>query len=89
MRKVFVIIGMPFLSTAIGFVIGIVPGLFLGWIGWWEGGAVIIPLIWAFGYISQRRRNYGFVDWITFAVGIFGGLGIGIAVFFFGNMIAK
>jgi hypothetical protein len=86
MMKVFAIIFMPVITAGLGFVIGIVPGLLLGLIGWHKAATIIIPIIWCIGYIRQRSRNYGFVDWITFSVGGFGGLGLGIAIWFFGNI---
>jgi len=86
MKKVFAVILMPAIVAGLGFVIGIIPGLLLGLIEWHKVAAIIIPIIWCTGYIRQRRRNYGLVDWITFSVGGFGGLGLGLSIFFFGNI---
>lgn len=77
---------MPIVVASMGFVMGIVPGLLLGLIGWHEAAAIIIPVIWCIGYIRQRSRRYGDVGWTTFCVGGFGGLGLGIAIWFFGNV---
>jgi len=89
MMKVFASVLMPVVIAGIGFVTGIVPGLLLGLIGWHKAAAIIIPIIWCIGYIRQRRRNYGDVNWITFSVGSFGGLGLGIAIWFFGNITMR
>ena len=89
MKKVFAVIFMPVIIAGLGFVIGIVPGLLLGLIEWHKVAAIIIPIIWCIGYIRQRRRNYGFIDWITFSVGGFGGLGLGLSIFVFGNITAN
>ena len=89
MMKVFTVVLMPVVIAGVGFVIGIVPGLLLGLVGWHKAAAIIIPVIWCIGYIRQRRRNYGQGDWITFSVGGFGGLGLGIAIWFFGNLTMR
>jgi uncharacterized membrane protein len=89
MKKVFAIMFMPVVITIMGAIMGIIPGLLLGLIEWHIAAAIILPIIWCFGYIRQRNRNYGFVDWITFSVGGFGGLGLGVSIFFFGNITAN
>ncbi len=87
--KVFAIVLMPVILAGMGFVMGIVPGLLLGLIGWHKAAAIIIPIIWCIGYIRQRSRNFGDVSWITFCVGGFGGLGFGIGIWFFGNITMR
>ena len=79
-------LGMAVAITGMGFVVGIIPGLLLGLIGWHTTVAFIMPMIWCLGYIRQRSRNYGRVDWITYSVGGLGGLGLGIGIWFFGNI---
>lgn len=82
-------LGMAVVITGMGLVLGIVPGLLLGLIGWHTTTAIIMPIIWWTGYIRQRSRNYGHVDWITYSVGAFGGLGLGIGIWFFGNITLR
>ena len=71
---------------AIGFIVGIVPGLLFGLLGWHKVAAVVISIVWAIGYVRQRARNYGHVDWITFCVAVFGGVGVAFSIWLFGNI---
>ncbi len=89
MKKIPVMVLSPFVLAGFGFVLGIIPGLVLGLFKWHEPAAIIIPILWCIGYIRQRSQNYGFVDWITFCVGGFGGLGLGISIWFFGNITSR
>lgn len=88
MIRVLGLILLPIGSFALGFVIGIVPGLLLGLPGWHEVAAVVIPIVWAIGYVKQRARNYGDVSWITFCIAVFGGGGIGFSIWLFGDIIS-
>jgi hypothetical protein len=79
----------PIVAAGMGFLMGIVPGLLLGLLGWHEAAAIIIAVIWCIGYIRQRSKNYGDVGWITLCVGGFGGLGLGTAIWFFGSITMR
>ena len=72
--KVLASLIFPILVLAVGFVTGIIPGLLLGLLDWHEGAEIIVPFLWAIGYVKQRARNYGDVNWITLCVAIFGEL---------------
>ena len=74
------------LLTALGFVIGIIPGLLLGLLGLHQVGAIVLPALWAFGYVHQRARNYGDVGPITWGVAGFGALGLAISVWLLGSV---
>ena len=84
--KVLAFVFLPFIPFALGFVIGILPGLLFGLPGWHKGAAVVIPIIWAIGYVKQRASNFGDANWVTFCMAVFGGLGLGFAVWLFGNI---
>ena len=74
------------LAASTGFVLGIVPGLLLGLPGWHLVGAVILSSLWAIGYISQRAKNFGDVNWISFLLAFGGGSGLGTSIWFFGTL---
>ncbi|MFC2015018.1 hypothetical protein ACFLUP_03400 [Chloroflexota bacterium] len=77
---------MPLAILVMGFIIGILPGLLLGLLGWHKGAAVVISIVWAIGYLRQRGRNRGDVNWITFFVAVFGGVGVASSIWLFGNI---
>lgn len=85
-RIVLGFIVMPFAFLALGFIVGIIPGLLLGLIGWQDSGAVIIPILWAYGHVKQRARNRGDVGWPTFCVAVLGGAGAAFSIWLFGNI---
>lgn len=80
------LLGSIFAAFSLGFVIGIVPGLLSGLVGWHKGVAIVLPIIWAIGYVSQRAKFYGDVDTITYSIAILGGSGFGASVWVFGNI---
>jgi hypothetical protein len=80
----FVLLGL--LGTAIGFAVGVVPGLVLGLVGLHRVGAVVLPLLWAGGYVRQRRANYGEGGPITWAMAGFGACGFGTSVWLLGSI---
>lgn len=80
------ILGILTLPLILGGVLGIVPGLVLGIPGWHGVGAVVIPLLWAFGHVKQRGENFGDVSWVTYALAILGGIGLGTSIWFFGTL---
>jgi hypothetical protein len=69
-----------------GFIIGIVPGLVLGFPGWHGIAAIVLPILWAVGHVKQRGRNFGDVNWVTYAIAFGGGIGFGVSVWFFGSL---
>ena len=79
------ILGALLLASVVGFLLGIIPGLRLGLPGWHESGSVILGFIFAFGYISQRRINFGDVNWLTYLIATCGGLGVFMSVWIFGS----
>lgn len=85
-RIVLGFIVLPLAILALGFIIGIVPGLLLGLLGLHEIAAVIIPIVWAIGYVRQRARNRGDVNWITFSVAVLGGAGAAFSIWLFGSI---
>ena len=85
-KKIVLILLMPISVAAIGFVIGIVPGLLLGLPGWHKTAAVVIPIVWAIGYVRQRASFRDDVNWITFCIAIFGGVGAGFSIWLFGDI---
>ena len=84
--KVLASVFLPIAPFALGFIIGIIPGLLLGLPGWHKAGAVIAPIIWAVGYVNQRAKNFRDVSWITFSIALFGGAGLGISIWLFGDI---
>ena len=74
------------LPLAFGFFLGIVPGLLLGLIDGHNVGAIVIPIIWTIGYVMQRGSKYKDVNWVTFCIAIFGGVGLGFSIWVFGNI---
>lgn len=86
MRGILGLLMLPIAPFALGFITGIVPGLLFGLPGWHEGAAVVIPIVWAVGYVGQRGRNYGDVNWVTLCIAVFGGVGIGLSIWLFGNI---
>lgn len=79
-------IGMPLAILAMGFIIGIVPGLLFGLLGWHKVAAAGISIVWAIGYVRQRARNRGDVNWITFCVAVFGAAGVAFSIWLFGSI---
>jgi hypothetical protein len=79
------LVGLAILPLVFGFALGIIPGLLLGLPGWHGYGAVILPILWAVGYIKQREANYGDVNWITFSIAFDGGIGLGVSIWLFGT----
>ena len=77
---------LPLAILAMGFIIGIVPGLLFGLLGWHKVAAVVISIVWAIGYVGQRARNRGDVNWITFCVAVLGGAGVAFSIWLFGNI---
>ena len=80
------VILLAIVPTAIGFILGIVPGLVLGFLDWHEGGAVVIALIWGVGYVTQRSKGFGDANYVTVLIAAFGGLGLWSSVWLFGNI---
>jgi hypothetical protein len=77
---------LPLAILAIGFIIGIVPGLLFGLLGWHKVAAVVISIVWAIGYVLQRARNRREVDRITFCTAVLGGAGVAFSIWLFGNI---
>jgi drug/metabolite transporter (DMT)-like permease len=77
---------MPLALLVIGFIMGIIPGLLLGLLGWHKVAAVIISIVWAIGYILQRAITRRDVNWITFCVAILGGAGVALSIWLFGDI---
>ena len=53
------LVTLPIGGFAAGFVLGIIPGLLLGLPEWHRIGAVLLPVLWAFAYLSQRSKGFG------------------------------
>ena len=80
------LLGLATLPALLGFVIGIIPGLLLGFPGWHRFIAIGLPILWALGYVKQREANYGDVNWITYSIAFGGGMGLGASIWFFGTL---
>jgi hypothetical protein len=74
----------PLFVALFGALLGIIPGLVLGIPGWHRPAGIILAVIFALGYIKQRGRNYGDVNWVTYLIAIAGGLGLAASIWFFG-----
>ena len=77
---------MPPLLFVLGFVLGIIPGLLLGLPGWHEVAAIVLPTLWAIGYVFQRNANYRDVSAMTLAIAALSSLGFGTSVWVFGSI---
>jgi hypothetical protein len=84
----FALFVLVFAPPLLGSIVGIVPGLLAGLVGWHQSVAIVLPIIWAIGYVSQRGRNYGDVDAITYSIAVLGGLGFGASAWVFGNIVS-
>ena len=82
------LITLPSGSFAAGFVLGIIPGLLLGLPDWHRIGAVVLPVLWAFGYLGQRSKGFGDIRWVSYVIVASGGTGLGLAVWVFGGITA-
>jgi len=71
------------IPSGLGFIMGIVPGLLLGLPGWHEVAAVLLPMIWAIGYLAQPGKH---VTWISIFVAVLGGVGLGVSISVFGSI---
>ena len=74
------------LIIGIGFIVGIIPGLLSGLLGWHRVVAIALPSLWTVGYVLQRAKNFGDVNWVTFTIAALGGLGFGASCWIFGNI---
>ena len=80
------VLGLTILPLAFGFVLGIIPGLLLGLPGWHRVAAIVLSILWAFGYVKQRGTNYRDVDWVTYSISFGGGIGLGVSTWFCGTL---
>ena len=74
------------LVIGLGFLLGIVPGLLSGLLGWHKVVAIALPSLWSVGYVLQRAQKFGDVNWITFTIAVLAGLGFGASCWLFGNI---
>ena len=86
--KMLGLVTLPVGGFATGFALGIIPGLLLGLPEWHRVGAVVLPVLWAFGYLGQRSKGFGDIRLVSYAVVAFGGGGLGISVWTFGSFTA-
>ena len=82
------LVTLPAGGFATGFALGIIPGLLLGLPEWHRAGAVVLPVLWAFGYLGQRSKGFGDVRWVSYVIVAFGGAGLGLSVLTFGGITA-
>ena len=86
--KMLGLVTLPVGGFATGFALGIIPGLLLGLPEWHRAGAVVLPVLWAFGYLGQRSKGFGDIRWVSYVVVAFGGGGLGVSVWTFGGITA-
>ena len=86
--KMLGLVTLPAGGFATGFALGIIPGLLLGLPEWHRAGAVVLPVLWAFGYLGQRSKGFGDIRWVSYVVVAFGGAGLGLSVLTFGGITA-
>ncbi|MCH8974127.1 MAG: hypothetical protein IH869_03525 [Chloroflexi bacterium] len=86
--KMLGLVTLPAGGFATGFALGIIPGLLLGLPEWHRAGAVVLPVLWAFGYLGQRSKGFGDVRWVSYVIVAFGGAGLGLSVLTFGGITA-
>ena len=77
---------LPLAILAMGFIIGIVPGLLFGLLGWHKVAAVVISIVWAISYVLQRAVTRRDVKGIRFCVAVLGGAGVAFSIWLFGNI---
>jgi len=73
----------------LGFLIGIIPGLLSGLVGWHTKVAIVLPAIWIVGYVCQRAKNSRGVSVITYGVAVLGAVGFGSSVWLSGNIMSN
>ena len=86
--KMLGLVTLPVGGFATGFALGIIPGLLLGLPEWHRAGAVVLPVLWAFGYLGQRSKGFGDIRWVSYVVVATGGGGLGLSVWTFGSITA-
>ena len=79
------LVGLAILPLVFGLVLGVIPGLILGFTGWHRHAAVILPIFWAVAFVKQREARNGDVNWITYSITFGGGIGLGISIWIFGT----
>ncbi len=86
--KMLGLVTLPVGGFATGFALGIIPGLLLGLPEWHRAGAIVLPVLWAFGYLGQKSKGFGDIRWVSYVVVGFGGGGLGLSVWTFGSITA-
>ena len=75
-------------ATIVGFIVGIAPGLVLGFFGAHTYGAAVGSVGWGGWYFYTRWKRTGRVNAMTVAIAVAAGLGVFIAVLLFGQITA-
>jgi len=78
---------MTFLSSGIGgVVLGIIPGLLLGMVGWHSISGIVAALIWVFFFtIGRKLAGVGEIDVNYAIISVSGGLGLWLSITLFGS----
>ena len=76
-------------SAIPGAILGIIPGLLLGYPNLHQCGAVILSGLWAFGFLMRRPLCAGPIRALVILVAAGGAVGLGWSVWYFGEMTAS